>query len=358
MSMRRIAYSDLGLLQRDEVVHYDKATDKWTLNKPCLETLYSAMQKAGADCQRILHEGVYEAHPYKMRSQLAPYTLVPAPSSPYGEAFQLLTFNTYYFPIVKDLIGIAKKYGIQTIFCLANGCEYSGGYRVWSPWYTNVNGIRSIYDKKAWPIFKVFVARSIKELGPYNVIFSWGNEMNNAGFPDLAQAAIFPFIKNGIMLPKNCTYGATAKTAQYVNGEYLDTNCVQDTMKATVEDVFGLPAKLAIWREAHGVGDTGWPKVPNLLDQVLTWWGDHANFHVIVSDDGTYGGLSLCDYAFYSGKKKTRPSAQQWAAMVKTAKAYKCHLIFEHTPKNTSNLACQVGTIREMHKALYGHYKS
>ena len=99
MALRRIAYSDLGLLQRDEVVHYDKVTNNWILNKSYLETLYLAMRDAGADLQRILPYGVYEPHPYKMRSQFAPYTLVPSSSSPYGEAFQLLTFNTYYFPI-------------------------------------------------------------------------------------------------------------------------------------------------------------------------------------------------------------------------------------------------------------------
>jgi len=345
MAEQHIAYSHLGILQDPNYVNFDGKL--WSYNESNIVNLYKTISKYGAEWQRILPWGVWEKHSYGIKSQFSPYVLS-------GEKFDLRFTNDHYFTTVKKIIRIARDFGIKTWFCLMDNCQFHGACSKWSPWVTNVNGISNLYSKNAYPFLKTFINQCLFELKGLNVGWSWGNEMNNMAFPNLAKVVLFPFIKKGYFVPSNCTYGATLQDTEYINKAYADNKpSVQDYVKKDVGVACGDKVKLAIWREVHGVGEEPFPILPNILDQSLSWWGNHP-IKIWLSDDGCFNGKSNCDKFIYKGKTQIRPSAAQWMRIISIAREYKNSFVFEHLPKAADDLKCQAHTIRCMYMSLYG----
>jgi hypothetical protein len=119
------------------------------------------------------------------------------------------------------------------------------------------------------------------------------------------------------------------------------------------EDAFDKPTKLAIWREVHGVGGKGYPKIPNRLHQALAWWGRKVNngIRIWLSDDGVFDGDSLCDTEIYQGKLRRRPSAARWAEIAKITMAMGNDFCYEVLPK-TTDINCITAKIKAISKVL------
>jgi hypothetical protein len=348
MKQRIICFSDLCLLGDPRFFTFDG--QDWALDEVALNQWDCALANAGATMKRLMPWSVWLPHPHGMKSQFSPYVLQ-------GDKFDLGKFNDYYFKITRRIIEIAKKYGITTTWCLADNCQFHGKDKKWSPWVANINGINSIYDPPARIYFKKFIERCKYEFGPLRVLWSWGNEMDNILFVDLARDTIYPMLKSQALNAINCTYGATMRSAAYDNGTYTpDFHTAQEQLKKDVGATFGDDIKLAIWREVHGVGGNGYPSQPNALHQALTWWARIRNngIRIWLSDDGVWDGDSPCDVTIYEGKEQRRPSAERWAQIIAIAKGFANDFVFEHLPKGGGE-NCQVNTIKAMYKALNGH---
>jgi hypothetical protein len=362
MGKYRICYSELASLDIGQFLDYVEGA--FNVNEIRTNQRLCAAGNGGAEYQRLIPYGVWGPRPEGIKSQFSPYQLK-------GDKFDLSKFNAYYWPIVKQILIIAKKYGLTTWWALADNCQFHGSYRKYSPWVTNINGVTSIYDGAeetkydedgkpytvltgSYPFFKAFIEKSLAELGPLGAKWAWGNEMNNPGFRALANAVIFPFLKAGKIEPEDSTYGATMDDASYdpATKEYTHTGGVQDLVKKDTGDDLGEAAKLAVWREVHGCGGKGYPQAPNPLDQALTWWARlHDNgIRIWLSDDGVWDGDSPCDFETETGHR--RPSGPRWAEMIKRALTYKNQFIFEHLPKG-GDPACQQKILAAIFKALY-----
>jgi hypothetical protein len=346
--MRKIIYGLLCLLGDPRFLTYDGATGKWNLQEKALDSHLAKIHAAGAIGIRILPWEPWEMHPYGIKSQFQPYAAL-------GSKYDLSKKNTYYKPIVRRAVEIAKKNGMKTWWCMFDNCQFGGTYKRWSPWVNNVQGITTVYEKKAWPYLRAFWEDCIALFAGLDVRYCWANEGNKPGMVDIVQNVIFPMIKKLTLDPKKMTYGATMEPAEYVNGVYLDTNDVQSKLKGMTEDAFDKATKLAIWREVHGIGGKGYPARPNQLDQAIVSWARKRNngIRIWLSDDGVWDGDSLCDTEFYLGKLRRRPSATRWAEIVKATKGYGNDFTYEHLPKGTNDV-CQVATIKAIHKAIYG----
>lgn len=344
MKSGKICYSELCLLGDPKYITYKDGA--WSLDEVALNKVYCAVANAGAEWQRIMPWSPWYPHPQGMKSQFSPYRLV-------HEKFDLNAFNDYYFPIAKRVIAIAKSYGIKTWFCLADNCQFHGPTRRWSPWVTNINGVWSIYEPKAYPFFKKWIAKCLTEFAELGLGWTWCNEGKDPDFRKLANAVIFPFIKAGQIKLNNSALGVGMTDANYMDGRYRMVHLgVQEWLGSDVEKAFG--TKKDVWREVHGVGGRGYDMPPNPLHQALTWWGNHP-IKIWLSDDGVWDGDSPCDWTTYNGKMQRRPSAVTWSRVAAIAKAYKNSFVFEHLPKGGS-VNCQVITLRAIYRALNGVY--
>jgi hypothetical protein len=357
--MRTILYSPLCMLGDPEVVQYDKATGAWTLNEARVVAEFRAVANAGAQGMRIMPwapRAWYGATPFDLNLQFQPYALTAD-----KKKYDLAKFNAFYFPIVKRVIVLARKFGMRVWFCWMDNCQFAGGYKKWSPWVTNVQGITSCYDPKAVPFIKTWIQKCYDEFAGLDVRWAWGNEMDNAGMRAIAKNAIFPMIKKLALDPKKMTYGATMKQQKYypppkptpIDWEKYRpvTAGTLDDLKRIAGDEFGDVVKLGIWKEIHSIGGKGYPAIPNRLDQALYWWARRINngIRIWLSDDGVKDGDSKCDVDFDGA----RPSAERWAEMVKITMAFKNDFTYEHLPQS-ANLACQVKTLKAIYKAIYG----
>jgi len=343
MAERKIGWSNICIL--GDPLWIRRENGIWILDEVAWNIACCRAANNGAVWQRLLPYTVWSPHPDGMESQFQPYFLS-------GGKPDLVIFNEYYFPIVRRVMEIAKSYGIRTAFCLADNCQFLGPWKQWSPWVNNVQGIGSIYWPQAQALFRKFIDKCIIEFTPFNPYWSWGNEMNNPGFVDVANESIFFYLSNGKMAAPNCFYGATMKSAPYVNGQYTGTAGVLDILKKDVGEEFCDALKLSIWREVHGIGEhepTAPP--PHNLNQALAWWGNHP-IKIVISNDGCWKGDSVCDVEVDDGKTKRGPSAARWARIIKECRKYTNSFLFEYMPQ-TLDMDCQVATLRAMHIALY-----
>jgi hypothetical protein len=244
---------------------------------------------------------------------------------------------------------------MTVMFCLFDNCQFHGGYSKWSPWVSNTQGITTLYDPAADVYTKRWVSTMTLRFKDADIIWAFGNEMNNAAFPAFAKRVIFPYIKLRKLDFNRLTYGATMMKRKYLgNNQYEDTgNCPLDFVKKDVGDVFGDEAKLDMYREIHGCGGTAeGPERPfgADVDQALWGWGKNP-IRKIFSDDGCYTGNSKCD----KRDKGARPSAETWAKMATyilanypATKGGRDKLInFEHLPGvYPPDTACQTATIK------------
>lgn len=321
------------LVPMDEFGSFDGT--KWTLDEARLTTEFRTVSNAGANFIRIMPWGVWGIYKYGKKSQFQPYVLS-------GNAWDLSAFNSYYFPTMRRIFEIANGYGMSVLFALFDNCQFHGDYRKWSPWVSNVQGIDTLYGADADKYTRAGILRCLDAFAGLDMIWSFGNEMENPDFPAFAQRVIFPIIKSRKLDFNKLAYGATTK----IGAE----DSVQDTVRLAVRDTFGLVAEKNIVMEDHGFPFT---------DSLLVW--GNKSWRKLYSDDGCYIGKSKCDT--YSGKG-ARPSATEWGtkalAILKaypTAVSGRERLIsFEHLPAGGrgDNLECQAETI----KAISGAYRA
>ncbi len=330
-----IGYSPVGLFQDDAkyVTFNGKA---WILDETLLVNHLKAIANAGANFVRFLPWGVWGTHKYGKASQFQPYFLDTS-----RDRWDLSAFNAHYFPIVKRVIEIINGLNMTAMPCFFDNCQFHGVTKRWSPWVNNVQGILSFYDKKADVYSKRWVSTMTLRHKSYDVIWGFGNELENQAAPDFVRRVIFPYIPLRNLEYGRLTYGATMKNAGAEDS-------VQDLIRKEVRAKFGLVAEKEVIQEDHG-----WP---------FTWglsiWGNKP-YRKLFSDDGFYGGASLCD----KRDKGARPSAVQWKARAASILATypislggRARLIsFEHLPGvYPPDTVCQAATI----KAISTSYKT
>lgn len=323
-----IGYGMLGLFQDPAFVAFNGKA--WTLDETFLKKHLKAMANAGANFVRVLPWGVWGPHKYGRRSQFQPYVL-----NVDKNLWDLATFNAYYFPIVKRVFEIINGLNLTVLWDWFCNCQFHGGTRKWSPWYSNVQGITSFYGKDADKYTRRWLSTTILRYGYYDVIWGFGNELENRAAPDFVKRVIFPFIKAKNLPFDHLTYGATTKI---VAG---DSN--QDIIRNAVEDTFGKDAERSIFMEDHG-----WPFTAS-----LPIWGKKP-WRKIYSDDGYYDALD------------NRPSPTAWGAKAKFIltnyySAARPQIIsFEHLPPkgDHSKPEREAAAIRAISAAYKGKFRT
>jgi len=363
-----IGYGLMGLFQDDAkfVTYNGKA---WILDETALTKHLKAIADAGANFIRFLPWGVWGSHKYGKASQFQPYFLDTS-----RDKWDLSAFNTHYFPIVKRVIEIINGLNMTVMFCLFDNCQFHGTYSRWSPWVSNVQGIKTLYDPAADVYTKRWVSTMTLRFKDADVIWSFGNEMNNATFPDFVKRVIFPYIKLRKLDFNRMTYGATMRPRKYLgNNQYGDTEYGPiDFVNKAVGVAFGEEAKLDMYMEIHGCGGAAEGKERPFganVDQALWGWRKRpirGRNRTIFSDDGCYSGNSRCD----KGDRGARPSAETFAKMVTyilanypTTKEGRDRLInFEHLPGfYPPDTVCQATTIKAIsasYRARFGCWPS
>jgi len=335
-----IGYGLMGLFQDDAgfVTFNGKV---WILDETILTKHLGAIKDAGANTVRIMPWGVWGSHKYGKASQFQPYFLDTS-----RDKWDLSAFNTHYFPIVKRVIEIINSLNMTVMFCFFDNCQFHGGYSKWSPWVSNVQGITTLYDPAADVYTKRWVSTMTLRFKDADVIWAFGNELENQAAPAFIRRVIFPYIKLRKLDFNRMAYGATTKI---FTGDYThDGDSIQDYVRLAVREEFGLSAEKNIIMEDHG-----WP-----FKESLPAWGNKP-WRKIYSDDGFYGGKSLCD----KRDKRARPSAVEWGARAKyildhypsSASGRPRLISFEHLPGfYPPDTVCQAATI----KAISASYRA
>ena len=326
-----IGYGLMGLFQDDaEFVTFNGQA--WILDETALTKHLKAISTAGANFVRLLPWGVWGSHKYGKKSQFQPYFLDTS-----RDKWDLSAFNTHYFPILKRVIEIINGLNMTVIWPLFDACQFHGAYSKWSPFVLNTQGITTLYDPAADVYTKRWVSTMTLRFKDADVIWAFGNEMNNAAFPAFAKRVIFPYIKARKLDFNRMTYGATTNVSA--------GDSIQDTVRISVRDTFGPIAEKNMMMEDHG-----YPFAAS-----LPAWGNKP-WRKIYSDDGFYGGKSLCD----KRDKGARPSAIELGARAKyildhypSSALGRTRLIgFEHLPGvYPPDTVCQTATIKAISMA-------
>ena len=331
-----IGYGMLVPMALDQHGRFDGK--KFTIDKAGLDAELEAAADAGANFIRCLPDfmGVWGKHPGGKKSQFQPYVLNAKET-----AWILGKYNAYFFPIQDYIFARANNFGLTVLYDLFENCQFHGGQRIWTPWYSNEQGVTSFYGKDADPYSKPWVNTMTLRAARRDVILGFGNELEKKAAPDFVERVIFPYIKVRKWPLSRATLGATAKIAGAGDS-------IQDLIRKNVRDAFGLIAEKDVIQEDHGYPFTA----------SLPIWGNKP-YRKLYSDDGFYFGHSLCDKSF----KGARPSAAEWGAMAKSIlKKYPAALggrerliSFEHLPAgfSTGSLDCKVAPIR----AISGAYR-
>jgi hypothetical protein len=316
----KIVYGLMGLLQDDAgFVIFD--SKKWTLNDAALKTHLEAIAKAGADAVRFLAWGVWGSHPGQSKEyQFSPYML-----NSQKTLWDLSKFNPDYFRIVEKAMQIINDCDMTIIFDLFDNCQFHGGYKKWSPWANNVQGLTDFYGKGADKYAKAWISTWIvrRDRKKFDIIFG-SNEAENSAYPDFFKRVIVPYMKRGLLNPERMTYGATTKIP--------DEGSNQEKVRLIVRDTFGAATERKIIMEDHGYPFTA--SIPAWAKKI---------YEKLYSDDGLH----------------PRPTPTQWAARVKYILNYagdKARFVnFEHLPNSYPiDLNLQVATIKAIKKACEG----
>jgi len=311
-----IIYGLLGVFQ-DDAGFFELDGKNWISRYGDLVAHLTKIKNAGADGVRIFAGPVWGGHKYGKRSQFQPYLLDEK-----ADAWNLDSWNTYFFPRLKTTIEIINDLNMTVLLPWFENCQFHGAYKRWSCWANNVQGIGSFYEPKADQYSKNWMFTLYNRYyGKYDVIFPFGNENENKDFPDMANRVILPFVKKYGLDFKRLTYGATVKLP------ITDSN--QFKVRLLVRKQFGSSIEKKILMEDHGYPFTA---------SLPKWAGDYRG---ICSDDGLH----------------PRPSPSAWAAKAK--------FIVTHYPKNTPwiehlpethpiDLALDVATIKAIKKVCEG----
>jgi len=304
---------------------------KWIFNKTKYKEHLKAIAGAGANAiRRIPSAGAWDAHPYGKKGQFCEYRYVSE-----SVGWDLDDFNEAYFDTVGEAINIENSLGLTTIQCFADNCVYhKAATKKYSPWYSNNNGIDTVFDTDARPYYDALIDKHLSEFSGMSTIWSPGNEMNNSGFPGLFNAVIHPLVDAGTLDPDKLTYGTYTAAMTTTVRAYL----ANDTTRNKVI------------MEAHeGPTSSGYKS------RYTPWSGTQAR--MLFSDDGCYSGTSTCDKI----PGGARPSAAQWyTAALDVLTTYGAsdgsdnkRLSFEHCPAGYDDLstACQAATIAKIREA-------
>jgi hypothetical protein len=330
-----IGYGLMGLLQDPTIVIFNYKLRKWTFNKDLLAKHLKAIADAGADFIRFLLWGVWAAHKYGKLSQFQPFLFDEK-----EDAWNLDSYNDYYFPILTQAVQLINDLNMTADLPWHDNCQLHAKYRRWSPWANNVQGIQSFYEPKADKYTnKLQFTLYNRYWKKYDVRFPFGNEDENKDFPAMAERVILPFVKKYNLDFSRLTYGATVKPPI--------KDSVQYKVRLAVREMFGRAAERKIIMEDHG-----YPFISSSPD-----WEEGP---IRCSDDGFYGGKSLCD----KNERGSRPSAAEWKARAAyILKKYPTRLIsFEHltavyppcTPENTACQAATISAISASYRARFG----
>lgn len=331
---------------------------KFTLDEVGLDKEFRAVANAGANFVRVFPWGVWGNHPFGKRSQFQPYVLDIS-----RDKWDLSKFNGYYFPIMRRVFEIANSVNLSVMFCWFDACQFHGdSIKRWSPWANNVQDITRPEEKGADQYTRAWILKVLAEFGGYDALWSFGNEMIHASFPAFVSRVIVPIVRSKNLDFKRLTYGAHLTPYPYEgNHEYsrpADNPSVQDIVQGIFEDEFGLAAKMAVIRDAHGCGGPCEPRdnerpYGETLDQAL--YTSKAAVRWLVSDDGVYNGNSLCDF---DAQLRYRPAPATWGAMVRYVLGIHPNSNFEHIP-NGPDLACHIETfeaISQAYRDLFGKW--
>jgi len=344
-----IIYGDLCPMALDQHGRFDGK--KFTLDEDGLRVELQAAANAGANAVRFLPDftGVWGKHPGGKKSQFQPCVLNAKETAWILGTYSkdkgwIPAWNTYFFPIQDRIFQIANEAGLTVIYCLFEGCQFNSGARIWSPWYSNEQGITTFYDPKADIFSKPWVGTMTVRAARRDVILGFGNELENKAAPDFVERVIFPYLKIRKWSLSRVTLGATAKIVGAGDS-------IQDLIRKKVRDTFGLVMEKDVIQEDHG-----WP-----FTATLPLWGPKP-YRKLYSDDGFYGGHSLCDKSF----KGVRPSATEWGKLsLDILKKYPAAasgrerlISFEHLPAgySTGNLECKIAPIKAISTAYHNKW--
>jgi len=210
--------------------------------------------------------------------------------------------NPYYWPIVKEVIGIFKEFNVEMPYCLFDNCQFWKN-PAWACWSNNHQGIQNymqdILRSVAW------VQEAVQQIGGYdNVLFEavnegqeWGGLPNSKNwFRNVCQT----LYNNGIE-PERFSVGVNLARKNYLGDfTFQPTTEFQEWTKAISEEVWGEIPSLGITLPVHGVlGDMGgwyengvFRSAPELIFGQMfheaNWaWGPvHTKRVWIVSNDG------------------------------------------------------------------------
>jgi len=352
-----IGYGPLCLTEDPAFMSFDGA--KFILDEEALKEHLSNIANAGANFIRVLPWGVWMHHLYGKAGQFQPYLLETS-----RDRWDLGSFNTYYFAIFRHILEIANGIGLTVMFCWFDNCQFGGTVKKWSPWASNVQALDSFYGANADHYTTTWINAVIDSFKDLDVIFAFGNEMEDPAFPAMIKRVIFPIIREKQLDFNFLTYGATMTSVPYLgNNKYAEAaQTIQDQIQGLVGEEFGDEAKLNMFKEIHGCGGpaagTERPFGAH-VDQALYWWGRHP-IRKIFSDDGVLDGDSLCDR---ESTGRARPSAVTWgkiASQILINYPFILggldHLLnFEHVPYG-GDLACQVEMIGAISKSYCGRF--
>ncbi len=305
--------------------------------------------------------------------------------TPYGlaeDAFDLTKRNDWYWDILLAMKAIDESVRVVGRYDIINGCDFQpeapdNHWHWFVPWINNVNGFKSVYERKAWPFYSDLCEEAVHQLGP-EMIYATGNEVDQPGAVDLFVNVIVPLFKKKVFTPERFVYGAMMAESPYVNPPIWETDPkgrkylthypspvregTLGVMKKFAGELLNEKAKLLIYRDVHSVGSPLYDEVrvdgPR-AHQMEECWGKYP-IRKWPSPDGkklhpTDPRASKCDVDFDGA----RISAETWEAMApRILKAcppeiggMKQCTVLEHCPQ-TGDPACISYTIRGISRGV------
>ena len=339
---------------------------KWILHEETYRELMTRCSGAGV---RLVRKMLWS--PFgktgSVKNMFSPYALS-------GEHFDLEKWNDWYWPIMRKMQAIDKSVNITNRYDIADNCDFAvgGNWYKYVPWKNNIQGIKTLYQKEAWPYYEKLARKAVEMFGK-GQYYSTGNEMENPGVIPIFEKVIVKLIKEGVFTPERFAYGPTMVEANYVNPPVLEDGKLthypspvkEGTLgqfKARAGDLLGETIKRLIYRDVHSVGSPPTDAIRKFgprEHQMIACWGKYP-IRAWASTDGKKLALtdpraSKCDKDFDGA----RLSHTVWYSMAKDLiGAYKdakggmqrC-LILEHCPQ-TMDPECLALTFLAISKAV------
>jgi len=195
--------------------------------------------------------------------------------------WDVLKYNDYYFPIVREYIEIAKSLNMQVVFELYDNCGlFNQTVRDLNPWCNNIQGISDFYN--AGEAGYLYDAEVIEQLGD-TVLYILGNELVDAAVANSAMSVMKGKGKVPFM------YGADLD----IQGE-MASNSVMKKECVAAEVLWDENMKVQVFRPCHSSININSER----LLKPVEWWKYHS---VLFSNDGQF----------------PRPKADDWKLAVR-----------------------------------------